>query len=303
MELFFQQLINGLTIGTIYALIALGYTMVYGIIQLINFAHGEVFMVGAYIGLTVILVFGFAAGASLPAALLYLLVILLISMIVCGLLGVLIDQVAYRPIRNSPRLVALISAIGVSFVLQNAVMLIYGPMDKGIPQIFPDIKFIFGEVTLTLMQLIIMAVSLVLMIFLNFLVQKTQIGRAMRATAQDHKMARLVGINVNRIISLTFFIGSSMAAVGGVLFGLYYHTINFHDGYLAGLKAFTAAVLGGIGNIPGAMVGGILIGLAEGLGAGYISSEWKNVFAFVILILVLLFKPTGLFGERVSDRA
>ncbi len=303
MELFFQQLINGLTIGTIYALIALGYTMVYGIIQLINFAHGEVFMVGAYIGLTVIMFLGFTAAANLPLALLYLALILLISMIVCGLLGILIDQIAYRPIRNSPRLVALISAIGVSFVLQNVVMLIYGPQDKGLPQIFPDIKFIFGEVTITLMQILIFAVSLVLMVLLHFLVQNTQIGRAMRATAQDHKMARLVGINVNGIISLTFFIGSSMAAVGGVLFGLYYHTINFHDGYLAGLKAFTAAVLGGIGNIPGAMVGGILIGLAEGFGAGYISSEWKNVFAFVILVVILLLKPTGLFGERISDRA
>ncbi|MBI4970774.1 MAG: branched-chain amino acid ABC transporter permease [Candidatus Omnitrophica bacterium] len=303
MELFVQQLINGLTIGTIYALIALGYTMVYGIIQLINFAHGEVFMVGAYIGLTAITFFGFVSGSTLPMAMLYLAVMLLISMAGSGLLGIVIDQIAYRPIRNSPRLVALISAIGVSFVLQNAVMLIYGPQDQGVPQIVPDIHFIFGDVTITLMQIMILAVSLVLMVFLNFLVQHTQLGRAMRATSQDHKMARLVGINVNWIISLTFFIGSAMAAVGGVLFGLYYHTVNFHDGYLAGLKAFTAAVLGGIGNIPGAMVGGVLIGLAEGLGAGYISSEWKNVFAFVILVLILLFKPTGLFGERVADRA
>lgn len=303
MELFLQQLINGLTIGTIYALIALGYTMVYGIIQLINFAHGEVFMVGAYVGLTVITIFGFAAAATWPIALVYLALILLVSMLACGLLGVFIDQIAYRPLRNSPRLVALISAIGVSFFLQNAVMLIYGPQDKGIPDILPSIKFIFGTVTLTLMQTIILGVAFLLMILLHLLVQHTEIGRAMRATSQDHKMAKLVGINVNRVISFTFFIGSSMAAVGGVLFGLYYHTINFHDGYLAGLKAFTAAVLGGIGNIPGAMLGGILIGLAEGFGAGYLASEWKNVFAFVILVFILLFKPTGLFGERIADRA
>lgn len=303
MDLFLQQLINGLTIGTIYALIALGYTMVYGIIQLINFAHGEVFMVGAYVGLTVITLAGLVSGLNWPIAILSLSMILVISMIVCGILGVLIDWIAYRPLRSSARLVALISAIGVSFFLQNAVMLISGPQDQGVPQVLPDFRFVFGSVTLTAMQIIILAVSVSLMIVLHILVEHTQIGRAMRATAQDHKMAKLVGINVNAIISLTFFIGSAMAAVGGVLFGLYYSTINFHDGYLAGLKAFTAAVLGGIGNIPGAMAGGILIGLAEGLGAGYISSEWKNVFAFVILVLILLFKPTGLFGERVADRA
>ncbi|MBI4399045.1 MAG: branched-chain amino acid ABC transporter permease [Candidatus Omnitrophica bacterium] len=303
MELFLQQLINGMTIGAIYALIALGYTMVYGVIQLINFAHGEVFMVGAYIGLTVITFFGFATGAGFPAALFYLAVILLIAAFLSGALGIFIDQAAYRPIRNSPRLVALISAIGVSFVLQNTVMLIFGPMDKSFPEIIPPVKFIFGEVTLTLMQIVILTVSLAFMVLLYWLVEKTQTGRAMRAVAQDHKMARLVGIHVDGIIRFTFWIGSGMAAVGGVLFGMYYHTINFHDGYLAGLKAFTAAVLGGIGNIPGAMAGGILIGLAEGLGAGYISSEWKNVFAFVILVLILLFKPTGLFGERVADRA
>lgn len=302
-EFFLQQFINGLTIGMIYALVALGYTMVYGIIQLINFAHGEIFMVGGYLGLTVILIFSAASSVSGGGFFLLLCLMFIFSMTGCGLMGIFIERVAYRPLRNSPRLTALISAIGVSFILQNVVMLVYGPQDKSFPPLVPSQKYFLGNATITLMQLIILTVSVAEMVFLNFFVKKTKLGKAMRATSQDIKMASLVGISPNKVITLAFLLGSVFASTAGILFGLYYNTINFHDGYLAGLKAFAAAVLGGIGNIPGAMLGGILIGLAEGFGAGYLSSEWKNVFAFLILILILIFKPTGLLGERISDRA
>ncbi len=289
-EILLQQLINGLTIGMIYALIALGYTMVYGIIQLINFAHGEVFMVGAYLGLTALLLFHQPVFVFIAA--------------VAGtaLLGFIVERFGYRPLRDAPRLAPLITAIGISFVLQNAVMLIYGPFDKSFPSLFSIKRFSWHNVTVTHLQILIYFVSIFLMFGLHLFIQKTKTGKAMRALADDRPTASLMGIPVNRIISLTFVIGSALAGIGGVLFGVYYSTINFHDGYLAGLKAFTAAVLGGIGNIPGAMLGGILLGLLEGLGAGYLSSEWKNVFAFVVLILLLLFKPSGLLGERVVKK-
>lgn len=302
-QLFFQQLANGLTIGAIYALIALGYTMVYGVIQLINFAHGEVFMVGAYLALSVLLLFGitsFLAGMGLLGL---LLVCAAVAVAGCGIIGFGIERSAYRPLRKAPRLAALITAIGVSFFLQNAVMLLYGATDRRFPPLVPSIRFEIYGVTVTALQVIIWVSSGVLMIGLQFLVVATRLGKAMRATAQDPKECLLLGIPVDRIIAVTFVIGSSLAAVGGMLFGLYYNTINFHDGYLMGLKAFTAAVLGGIGNIPGAMAGGIVLGILEGLGAGYLSSQWKNVFALVVLVGILLFKPTGLLGERVADRA
>ena len=299
LQLFLQQLLNGLTLGAIYALIALGYTMIYGVIQLINFAHGEVFMVGAYFALTVVLAL---AALGMPWWLL-LLLCGIGSMAGCALLGLLIERVAYRPIRQAPRLNALITAVGMSFLLQNAVMLIYGATDRQFPSLIPLIRWDVVGVTVTLMQVVIWVSSALLMVGLQLLVMRTKLGTAMRATAQDLKACALLGIPVNRIIAVTFMIGSAFAAMGGVLFGLNYGTINFHDGYLTGLKAFTAAVLGGIGNIPGAMVGGLVLGLLEGLGAGYLSAQWKNVFAFVILVLLLLFKPTGLLGERVADRA
>ena len=302
-QLFAQQLANGLTIGAIYALIALGYTMVYGVIQLINFAHGEVFMVGAYAALGAFLLLGAGPSLSGVALVAVLLAGVIAAALCCAGLGMAIERVAYRPIRQAPRLCALITAIGMSFFLQNAVMLLFGANDRRFPALIPPMRWqVFGT-TVTGIQVLIWTASAALMVGLQALVMSTKLGKAMRATAQDAKACWLLGIPVDRIISVTFMIGSALAAVGGVLFGLYYNTINFHDGYLTGLKAFTAAVLGGIGNIPGAVLGGFVLGMLEGLGAGYLSAQWKNVFAFVILVGLLLFKPTGLLGERVADRA
>ena len=299
LQLFFQQLTHGLTLGAIYALIALGYTMVYGVIELINFAHGEVFITGAYVALTILFLLspiGFPWWG--------LLILCGIgAMGTCALLGWGIERAAYRPIRHAPRLNAFITAIGISFFLQNALMLLYGATDQRFPSLIPLIRWNIGGVTVTLMQIVVWLGSGGLMVALRLLVMSTKLGKAMRATAEDRTACALLGIPVDRIIATTFVLGSVFAAVGGLLFGLNYGTINFHDGYLVGLKAFTAAVLGGIGNIPGAMVGGLVLGLLEGLGAGYLSAQWKNVFAFVILVLLLLFKPTGLVGERVAERA
>ena len=299
LQLFLQQLLNGLTLGAIYALIALGYTMVYGVIRLINFAHGEVFIAGAYAALSIILLTG-ASGwpwwIALAAAAAG-------AMAACAVLGLAIDRVAYRPIRSTPRLNAFITAIGMSFFLQNALMLLYGATDRQFPSLIPHARWEVGGVSLTLMQLVIWAASASMMVALHALVIRTKLGTAMRATAQDLTACALLGIPVHRIIAVTFAAGSVCAALGGVLFGLNYGTINFHDGYLMGMKAFTAAVLGGIGNVQGAMVGGLVLGLLEALGAGYLSAQWKNVFAFIILVAMLLFKPTGLLGERVAERA
>jgi len=303
LQLLLQQLINGLTLGAIYALIALGYTMIYGVIQLINFAHGEVFMVGAYAALTLLLVITASPVAGALPWWAMLVACGLGAMLVCGVLGLAIERMAYRPIRHAPRLNALITAIGMSFVLQNAVMLLYGATDRHVPALIPLVRWNLTGVTVTLMQVVVWMTSGLLMVGLHVLVMSTKLGMAMRATAQDLKACALLGIPVDRIIATTFMMGSALAAMGGTLFGLHYGTINFHDGYLMGLKAFTAAVLGGIGNIPGAMVGGLVLGLLEGLGAGYLSAQWKNVFAFVILVILLLCKPTGLLGERVAERA
>ena len=297
-DLFLQQLLNGLTLGAVYALIALGYTMVYGIIQMINFAHGEIFMIGAYAGLTVFLLLGSAGGGWLR-----LVAGLGIAAAFCCLLGLAVERIAYRPLRSAPKLSVLITAIGVSFFLQNAVMLFYGAQDRYVPELLPVRHWGVGAVAVTPMQAIIFGVSLLLMLGLQAIVYGTKLGRCMRATAQDPLAARLMGIPVDRVIATTFAIGSGLAGVGGALFGVYYSTINFHDGYLVGLKAFTAAVLGGIGNLPGAMLGGLLLGLLEGLGAGYVSAQWKNVVAFAVLILVLLLRPRGLLGERLAERA
>lgn len=300
-SVFLQQIINGLTIGMIYALIALGYTIVYGIAQLINFAHGEVFMVGAYFGLLAYLVLGGIFHNS-GTHFVLIVMVFLFSMAATGLLGIVIERFAYRPLRTAPRLAPLITAIGVSFLLQNVVMLIFGPSDKSFPQLLELKKIQIGSATLTNLQILIACVSTGLMAGLHFFIKNTKTGKAMRALADDRQAANLIGINTDKVIAIAFLIGSSLAGAGGVMYGMYYNTINFHDGYLAGLKAFTAAVLGGIGNIPGAMLGGVLLGVLEGLGAGYISSEWKNVFAFFILILLLLFRPSGLFGSRVVKK-
>lgn len=299
-NIFLQQIVNGITIGMIYALIALGYTLVYGILQLINFAHGEIFMVGAYLGLLVYTLLQTVSGSMTATPLTISIIVL--AMIGTAGLGVAIERFAYRPLRNSPRLAPLITAIGISFLLQNAVMLIFGPSDKNFPQIIKSQNYSWGNVAFTNLQILIAVTSVLMMVALNAFIKNSKLGKAMRALADDPKAASLVGINSNQIISIAFFIGSGLAGAGGVMFGMYYNTINFHDGYLVGLKAFTAAVLGGIGNVPGAMVGGLLIGVLESLGAGYLSSEWKNVFAFFILFLVLLFRPSGLLGSRVVKK-
>ena len=299
LQFFLQQLANGLTLGAVYALIALGYTMIYGVIQLINFAHGEVFIVGAYAALTVLLVIT-------PLGLPWWLTLALMALgavLCCSLLGFWIERLTYRPIRHAPRLNALITAIGMSFVLQNALMILYGPNDRRFQNPLPPIRWEWAGVSITLMQVLVWSMSAMLMVGLHLLVTRTKLGLAMRATSQDLTACALLGIPIHRIISITFVIGSIFAAIGGLLFGMQYGTINFHDGYLVGLKAFTAAVLGGIGNLPGAMAGGVVLGLLEGLGAGYLSAQWKNAFAFIILIVLLLCKPTGLLGERVADRA
>lgn len=297
-EIFVQQLINGLTIGMIYALIALGYTMVYGIIQLINFAHGEIFMAGAFLGLTV---FGLFSPALKLNSALMLILMFVSAMFVCGLLGGLIERAAYRPLRKSPRLSCLITAIGVSFILQNLMMLIWGPVNKSFPAFFKHSALSLGPLRITFMQGFIIITSLVMMSALHFFVTRTMLGKALRATSEDMTASRLMGIKVNRVISLCFLIGSGLGGAGGVMYGMYYNSISFHDGYLVGIKAFTAAVLGGIGNVPGAMLGGVALGMLEGLGAGYLSSEWKNVFAFLILVGLLLCWPSGILRKLRNE--
>ena len=301
-DMFLQQIINGLTIGSVYALIALGYTMVYGILQLINFAHGEIYMIGAYMGIIAIGLFVYLGLADISLTL-TLILTFIAAMIFTGAYGITLERIAYRPMRNAPRLSILISAIGMSIFLQNYVMLAQGAKDK----IFPHDLKIQGGLTIadahiTYIQIMIMLISILMMAGLTYFVKKTKIGMAMRATSQDMRMAGLLGINTDRIIVITFFLGSILAGAAGVMISMYYGIVNFSMGYAAGIKAFTAAVLGGIGNIPGAMLGGILLGLIEALGAGYISSEYKDVFAFAILVIVLIFRPSGLLDERVSEK-
>jgi len=296
-----QQIINGLTLGGVYALIALGYTMVYGILELINFAHGEVYMIGAYSG---IIVFGFLTSIGLSSASLPLSLGLtfVISVLICGAYGFTMERVAYRPLRAAPRLSPLISAIGVSIFLQNYVMLTQGATDKVFPGVFAAKGLEFLGARVTYMQGSIIVVSAVLMALLRSFVMKTKAGRAMRAVAQDRTMASLVGVNVDGVIVLTFIIGSALAAAAGLMIAMYYGLVNYSIGYIAGVKAFAAAVLGGIGSIEGAMAGGLLLGLTESLGSAYISSEYKDAYAFIMLIVVLLIKPTGLFGGRAEEK-
>ena len=290
--MFWQQLINGLTLGFTYALIALGYTMVYGIIQLINFAHGEIFMMGAFFALFLVTYLK-----------LNIFIAMILAMVFCMLLGVIIELIAYRPLRKSGRLSALISAIGVSIFLSTLALLVFGADAKGFPDnSFPVVQFKIGPATISSLQLLIFFVSSFLMILLEFIVHKTKLGKAMRATSQDYNTAALMGINVNWIISFTFALGSSLAAAGGVLAGLYFNAVNWNMGLMAGLKAFSAAVLGGIGSIPGAMLGGVFLGVAEvfGVAAGF--SSYRDAIAFAILVLVLLIKPTGFLGLKIQKK-
>ena len=299
--MFFQQLINGLTVGGVYALIALGYTMVYGILELINFAHGEIYMLGAYLG---IIFFGFftAAGLTSYSLPLSLLLTFAMAVIFCSAYGFTMEKIAYRPLRNAPRLSPLISAIGVSIFLQNYVMLTQGATDKVFPHLFGTAGFTLFNARVTHLQAAIILVSLFLMVSLHVFITKTKRGKAMRAVAQDKVMASLLGINIDSIISLTFIIGSGLAAIAGIMIALYYGLVNYSIGYIAGIKAFTAAVLGGIGSIPGAMFGGIFLGFVESMGASYISSEYKDAYAFLVLIVVLLIKPSGIFGKTTEEK-
>jgi branched-chain amino acid transport system permease protein len=327
MDTFLQQLVNGLTAGSVYAVVALGYTMVYGIIQLINFAHGEVVMIGAMVAFTII-------NALAPSGMPPLAVVLIgtgAAIPVCVLVGYSMERLAYRPLRRAPRLAPLITAIGVSIVLQHLAMLVWSRNVLAFPQIIQTRSYTLLGATITSVQLVIIGICVAMMAALALLVYRTRLGTAMRATAQNPQVAGLMGIDINRVIATTFVIGAALGAVAGVLFGTYYGVVQYTMGSILGLKAFSAAVLGGIGNIPGAMLGGVLLGLVEALGAGYIGdftdlcqyawlapainaceggghfilfgSNYQDVISFLVLILVLVLRPSGLLGERVGDRA
>jgi branched-chain amino acid transport system permease protein len=307
METFVQQIINGLVLGSMYALVALGYTMVYGIINLINFAHGEVLMVGALTSWTVVTLL---ASSGLPGWAL-LLISLVCAIVVCCVLNFAIEKVAYRPLRNAPRLAPLITAMGVSLLLQTLAMIIWKPNPKPYPILLPSEPINLGGPVISVVQIVILVTTGVILVALLWLVNKTKLGRAMRATAENPRVAALMGVRPDMVISATFIIGAALAAVAGVMWAANYGTVQHAMGFLPGLKAFTAAVLGGIGNLAGAMVGGVLLGLIEALGAGYLGdltggllgSHYADIFAFVALILVLTLRPSGLLGERVADRA
>lgn len=292
---FIEQTINGIQVGSIYALIALGYTMVYGIVKLINFAHGDILMVGAYIAFASV-----SSGIPLPVA-------IIISMVTCAVLGVTIDYFAYRPLRNSPKISALITAIGVSFLLESLALIIFKAEPKvikteNIPSFLSSDSINFGYISVSKLTIFVIVVTLLCMLGLNFFIKKTKLGKATRAVSQDTSAAKLMGINVNLTIAVTFAIGSALGSLGGVLYALMYPRIEPYMGVLPGLKAFIAAVFGGIGSIPGAMIGGYLMGMIESYTKGYISSTWANPIVFGTLIVILLFKPSGLFGKNVKEK-
>ena len=299
MSTFLQQLVNGITWGSVYALIALGYTMVYGILRLINFAHGDVYMLGAFFALYAAQALGVAAHPSLLGAL----AVLLIAMAGCGLIGVIIERGAYKPVRRSPRLSALITAIGVSLLLENGGIRVFGPDPKFFPQIIPSRELpLGGGVAISNQQLIVLGVSLALMLLLRFIVMNTKVGKAMRAVSYNHTAAALMGISVDRIITFTFLIGSMLAAAAGVLVALQNPKIDPLMGIMPGLKAFVAAVLGGIGNIPGAVIGGLVMGIAEVMVVGYVSPTYRDAIAFILLIVILLVRPAGILGRHTAEK-
>jgi len=299
-----QQLVNGLSLGGIYALIALGYTMVYGIIELINFAHGDVYTFGTFTSLAVLT--GLGVSGEVHGTLLIGIVALTIvaAMLTCGALGVLVELLAYRRLRNAPRLAPLITAIGVSFILENVMQLWHGPSPIPFPQVIPNPTTTVGGVDVSAKQILVIALAIVMMVALQLFIHNTKIGKAMRATAQDRDAAQLMGINVNTTIAITFLVGSALAGAAGFVSGVYYGTTWFFNGFEAGLKAFTAAVLGGIGNIVGAMLGGFSIGLIEAIATQYIpqGAQWSNVVVFSVLLLVLIFRPSGLRGEALPEK-
>lgn len=299
---FIQQLFNGLSLGSIYALIALGYTMIYGILRFINFAHGDVFMIGAFSGYYLAILFGFSTSSG-DISLLYGLAILVLSMFICALLGFTIEKLAYKPLRSSPKLTILITAIGVSLFLEYTGQLVFGADPKSFPTLIENKPVLTaGGAVIFSNPLVVLVTAVVLMIILRLIVMKTKMGTAMRAVSYNMTAASLMGININKIISFTFIIGSALAAAAGILFGLNYPKIDPLIGILYGLKAFVAAVLGGIGNIAGAALGGMIIGLVETFVSGYISSTYRDAIAFGILIIILLFKPTGLLGKKEIEK-
>lgn len=307
MDTFLQQLINGIVQGSIYALVALGYTMVYGIMGLINFAHGEVVMIGTMVAITVL---GVLTALGVPMGLAAVLA-LLAAMLVCMALGWSLERVAYRPLRNAPRLTPLITAIGMSIVLQNLAMILWSRNYLIFPQIIEKTSYEVAGAHFSNVQVLIVLLAAASMAGLLLLIYRTRLGMAMRATSQNPQVARLMGVNVDRVIAAAFIIGSAMGALAGFMVGSYYEIAHYQMGFMLGLKAFTAAVLGGIGNLGGAMVGGLLLGIIEALGAGYIGdltggflgSHYQDIFAFVVLICVLMFRPSGLFGEKTGERA
>ena len=307
MDTFIQQIINGLVLGSVYALVALGYTMVYGIINLINFAHGEVLMVGALTSWTVV---SALADSGLPGWLM-LLISLIAAIVVCSVLNFGIEKIAYRPLRNAPRLAPLITAMGVSLLLQTLAMILWKPNPKPFPILLPSEPFNIGGAVINTTQILILAITAITLVGLMFLVNRTKLGRAMRATAENPRVAALMGVKPDLVISATFVIGAALAALAGVMYAANYGSVQHSMGFLPGLKAFTAAVFGGIGNLAGAMLGGVLLGLIEAMGAGYIGaltndvlgSQYQDIFAFIVLIGVLTLRPQGLLGERVADRA
>ncbi|MDB5028037.1 MAG: High-affinity branched-chain amino acid transport system permease protein braD [Candidatus Eremiobacteraeota bacterium] len=302
MDVFLQQLINGLSLGGIYALIALGYTMVYGIIELINFAHGDVYTLGTFFSLAILTLLGVSGELHGWPLIWVSLVTILMAMLLCGLTGVLIERLAYRRLRNAPRLAPLITAIGMSFILENIMQYWKGPSPIPLPQVFPNPTFHAGSVDIAAKQILVIALAIVMMVALQLFIYNTKLGKAMRATAQDRDAAQLMGININTTIALTFLIGSALAGAAGFVSGVYYGSTWFLNGFSAGLKAFTAAVLGGIGNLAGAMLGGFMIGLIEAMTTQFISDQWSNVVVFVVLVLVLIFRPSGLLGESLPNK-
>jgi branched-chain amino acid transport system permease protein len=299
MAFFFQELVNGVTTGALYALVALGFSMVYGVLKLLNFAHGDLYMVGAFVGYFVIQWFGGPAALSIPVPVVLLIMFVLAAVLV-GFLGVAIERFAYRPLRNAPRIAPLITAIGISFFLENAALLLFGAQFR----VYNTSEFIsfssgiqIGSVSIDAVQIMVLAMGLVLMVGLRLLVTQTKLGKQMRAVASDREAAEMLGINVNFTIAATFFLGSALAGVAGVMAGLLFNQVTNTIGFVAGLKAFTAAVVGGIGSIPGAMLGGLLIGIAESFITGYVSSTYTNLLIFGLLIAVMLVRPTGFFGR------
>lgn len=291
MDTFIQQIINGLSLGSVYALVALGYTMVYGIIKLLNFAHGDVYMVGAFVGYFIFVNFNIGFVPTL-----------LLTMLITGTLGVIIYQVAYRPLRNSTRIAALITAIGMSYLLQNGMVYIAGPQTRSFPQVVQNKLYTFGPIQVSTMQVLMLLTTVFLMVALQLVVHRTKLGKAMRAVSNDADAAQLMGINVNSVISFTFFLGSMLAGAGGVLVGMYYNTITPMMGAGPGLKAFIAAVVGGIGSIPGAMIGGFLIGMTEVMISAFGNSMVRDAVVYLILIVILLVRPTGILGKHEPEK-